>query len=230
MNIAELKLDSLKANDNSTDHFRIILVDDHPMLRKGVAQLIELEDNLKVVAEAGSGEEAISLAIEHNPDLILLDLNMKGLSGIDTLNALKRANVSSKVIIFSVSDSESDVLRALKSGVDGYILKDSEPEELIEKINQALKGELVISSPLTQILVRSFQTESKETNLVDKLTHREFETLKYIASGKSNKMIANKLGIAESTVKVHVKNLLKKLELKTRVEAAVWAVENNISY
>ena len=158
MKIMHRKVDDSKIQDNSVEYSKIILVDDHPMLRKGVAQLIELEDNLKVVAEASSGEEAISLAIEHNPDLILLDLNMKGLTGIDTLNALKRAKVSSKVIIFSVSDSEADVLKALKFGVDGYILKDSEPEELIEKINQALKGEMVISSPLTQILVRSFQT------------------------------------------------------------------------
>lgn len=208
---------------------KIILVDDHPMLRKGVAQLISLEDNLDVVAEANSGEEVITLAIEHNPDLILLDLNMKGLSGIDTLNALKHAKIRSKVVIFSVSDSETDVLQALKFGADGYLLKDSEPEELIEKINQSLDGELVFSSPLTQILARSLQPGAKNTNPIDKLTLRELEIIKYIAGGKSNKVIANKLGITEATVKVHVKNLLKKLKLKSRVEVAVWAVEQNIS-
>jgi len=209
---------------------KILLVDDHPMLRKGVAQLISLEDNLEVVAEANSGDEAITLAVKHNPDLILLDLNMKGLSGIDTLSALKRTGIKSKVVIFSVSDSETDVLQALKFETDGYLLKDSEPEELIEKINQAIQGELVISNPLAQILARSLRPATKKSSPLENLTQREFEILKLIAGGKSNKDIANKLGITEATVKVHVKNLLKKLELKSRVEAAVWAVEHNISH
>ena len=207
---------------------QILLVDDHPMLRKGVAQLISLEDNLDVIAEANSGDEAIKLAIEIQPDLILLDLNMKGMSGIDTLSALKRAEIKSKIVIFTVSDSEADVLHALKFDADGYLLKDSEPEELIEKINQALAGQLVISAPLTQILARSLQSSSKGTNPIEKLTQRELEILKYISAGKSNKVIANELGITEATVKVHVKNLLKKLQLKSRVEAAVWAIEQRI--
>jgi len=207
----------------------IILVDDHPMLRNGVAQLISLEDNLTVVAEASSGEEGISLAVKHNPDLVLLDLNMKGLSGIDTLIALKRAEITAKVVIFSVSDNKTDVIQALKFGADGYLLKDSEPEELITKINRALQGELVLSEPLSQIVARSLQGSSSE-NPIEELTHREFEILRAIASGNSNKVIANKLGITEGTVKVHVKNMLKKLGLKTRVEAAVWAVEQKISH
>jgi len=207
----------------------LILVDDHPMLRKGVAQLISLEDNLDVVAEASSGEEAISLTVKYQPDLILLDLNMKGLSGIDTLIALKRAEVSAKVIIFSVSDNKTDVVQALKFGADGYLLKDSEPEELIEKINKALSGELVLSEPLAQIVARSLQS-GNDANPIDKLTQREFEILRSIAGGNSNKVIAKKLGITEGTVKVHVKNMLRKLGLKTRVEAAVWAVERNISH
>ncbi len=208
----------------------ILLVDDHPMLRKGLAQLISLEDNLTVIGEANSGEEAITLAIKLQPDLTLLDLNMKGLSGIDTLNALKRADVGGKVVIFSVSDSENDVLQALKFNADGYLLKDSEPEELIEKINLAIAGELVISSPLTQILARSLRPSTTKKASIESLTSRELENLKLIASGKSNKNIAHKLGITEATVKVHVKNLLKKLGLKSRVEAAIWAVENNINH
>jgi len=209
---------------------QILLVDDHPTLRQGLAQLISLEDNLDVVAQAGSGDEAISLAIKHAPDLILLDLNMKGLSGIDTLIALKRAEVQSKIVIFTVSDSESDVLQAIKFNTDGYLLKDSEPEELIEKINLAIQGEFVISNPLTQIMARSLRPNSKKVSPLENLTQRELQNLKLIAAGKSNKDIANKLGIAETTVKVHVKNLLKKLGLKSRVEAAVWAVEHKISH
>ncbi|MBW8184886.1 two-component system response regulator NarL [Shewanella nanhaiensis] len=209
---------------------QILLVDDHPTLRQGLAQLISLEDNLDVVAQAGSGDEAISLAIKHTPDLILLDLNMKGLSGIDTLIALKRAEIDSKIVIFTVSDSESDVLQAIKFNTDGYLLKDSEPEELIEKINLAIQGEFVISAPLTKILARSLRPESKSSSPLENLTQRELQNLKLIASGKSNKDIANTLGIAETTVKVHVKNLLKKLGLKSRVEAAVWAVEHKIGH
>jgi len=207
----------------------ILLVDDHPMLRKGVAQLISLEDNLNVIGEVSSGDEAITFAVEHTPDLILLDLNMKGLSGIETLSALKRANVSSKIIIFSVSDNETDVLQALKFNADGYLLKDSEPEELIEKINHAIIGEFVISEPLTQILAKSLRPQ-KQTNVLQSLTQRELENLKLIASGKSNKEIARKLGITEATVKVHNKNLFKKLGLKSRVEAAMWAVEHKLSF
>ncbi|MBL4942186.1 MAG: two-component system response regulator NarL [Colwellia sp.] len=208
---------------------KILLVDDHPMLRKGVAQLISLEDNLTVIGEVGSGDEAITFAIEHAPDLILLDLNMKGLSGIETLSALKRAKVSAKVVIFSVSDNETDVLQALKFNADGYLLKDSEPEALIEKINQALTGEFVISEPLTQILAKSLRPPT-QTNMLQTLTQRELENLKLIASGNSNKEIARKLGITEATVKVHNKNLFKKLELKSRVEAAMWAVAHKINW
>jgi len=208
----------------------ILLVDDHPMLRKGVAQLISLEDNLEVIAEASSGNEAIAMAITHQPTLILLDLNMKGLSGIDTLIALRQTEIKSKIVIFSVSDNEADVLQTLKFHADGYILKDSEPEEVIEKINQAIKGEIVISPPLTQILIRSLQTKEQETSPFEHFTERELEHLKLIANGKSNKHIANILGITEGTVKVHVKNLLKKLGLKSRVEAAVWAIEHKLSH
>ncbi len=206
----------------------ILLVDDHPMLRNGVAQLISLEDNLEVVAQANTGEEAISEALKFEPDLILLDLNMKGMSGIDTLIALKRAEVSAKVVIFSVSDNKTDVVQSLKFGADGYLLKDSEPEELINKINKALQGEMVLSDPLTQIVARSLQANSN-ANPIESLTQREFEILRSIAAGNSNKVIAKNLGITEGTVKVHVKNMLRKLGLKTRVEAAVWAVEQNVT-
>jgi len=208
--------------------YSLMLVDDHPMLRKGLAQLIDLEDNLEVIAEANNGDEAIRLAIQHQPDVILLDLNMQGLSGIETLSSLKRAKVTAKVIIFSVSDNESDVLQALKYGAAGYLLKDEEPESIIENINRAIAGDVVLSAPLTQILVRSILPGAKDANPLQQLTPREIDILKYLAKGKSNKAIGLQLTITEATVKVHVKNVLKKLGLKTRVEAAVWAVGNKL--
>jgi len=206
-----------------------MLVDDHPLLRKGLAQLISLEEHLNVSCEASSGEEAISLAPACQPDLILLDLDMKGMNGLDTLRALRQANIGSKIVMFTVSDNETDVLQALKFGADGYLLKDSEPEEVIEQISKAIEGELVLSAPLTQIVARSLQKSSTTSSLFEKLTKREVEILRHIARGDSNKVIGNSLGITEATVKVHIKNLLKKLSLRTRVEAAVWAVENKIT-
>ncbi len=211
-----------------SDVKNILLVDDHPMLKKGVSQLINLEDDLNVIAEANNGDEAIRLALKLMPDVILLDLNMKGLSGIETLSALKRAGVRSKIIIFSVSDSESDVLQALKYGAVGYLLKDEEPDSIIENIRKAINSEIVISAPLTQILARSIIPGKKEINPIQLLTPREIDILKHLAKGKSNKVIGLQLDITEATVKVHVKNLLKKLNLKTRVEAAILAVENGL--
>ncbi len=206
----------------------IMLVDDHPLLRKGVAQLIELEDNLQVIAEASNGEEAIQKALQSQPDLIMLDLNMKGLNGVETLKSFKQADIGSKVIMFTVSDAEADVLQALRAGVDGYILKDSEPEELIEHINKAVQGELVISAPLTQILAKAFRPKVEKESILDTLTNREQQILRYISQGDSNKIIARKLDIAESTVKVHVKNLLKKINMRSRIEAALFVVENKL--
>ncbi len=208
---------------------RILLVDDHPLLRKGVAQLINLEDDLKVISEAGDGEQAIQIAIELRPDLILLDLNMKGMNGLETLKALKNIDSGFKVILFTVSDANEDVINALKFGVDGYILKDSEPEVLLELIRKAANGEMALSQQLTQILASALRNEaSPRTVILGRLTARELDILKLISHGDSNKIIARKLDIAESTVKVHVKHLLKKMNLRSRVEAAVWAVESKI--
>jgi len=206
-----------------------MLVDDHPLLRKGLAQLISLEEHLEVKCETSSGEEAISLASACSPDLILLDLDMKGMNGLDTLRKLRQAKITSKIVMFTVSDNETDVLQALKFGADGYLLKDSEPEEVIEKISKAIDGELVLSAPLSQIIARSIQQSSSTSSIFEKLTKREVEILRHITRGDSNKVIGRVLGITEATVKVHIKNLLKKLSLRTRVEAAVWAVKNKIT-
>lgn len=207
----------------------VLLVDDHPLLRQGVAQLIELEDELKVIGEASNGEEAIKIAHKLDPDLILLDLNMKGLSGIDTLKLMRKQDITSRIIIFTVSDSHDDVISALRAGADGYLLKDSEPEELLPAIKQAARGQQVFSPKLAQIMASALRdNNTKKSNKPDDLTSRELEIVKLIAQGKTNKEVARKLGITEATVKVHVKNLLKKLSLKSRVEAALWAVSNKL--
>ena len=203
----------------------VLLVDDHPLLRKGVSQLLELEDDIEVIGEASSGQDAIRQAQELNPDLILLDLSMKGMDGIETLGALRDAGVESRIVVFTVSDDRTDVVSALKSGADGYLLKDTEPEALVDNIRQACSGKMVLSEQLTEVLAMSFRNERQQQGPdLTSLTRRELQILKYIAEGMSNKLIGRKLDIAESTVKVHVKHLLKKLGLRSRVEAAVWMV------
>ncbi|MEI2265755.1 two-component system response regulator NarL [Erwinia sp. CGal63] len=205
----------------------ILLIDDHPLLRNGVKQLIELEESLQVIGEASDGAQGVVLAEQHDPDLILLDLNMPGMNGLDTLVQLRTIDLSGRIVVFSVSDHEDDVVNALKHGADGYLLKDMEPEALLKALHQAAAGQMVLSEKLTNVLVASLR-ESRPTEArdVEQLTRRERDILKLITLGMTNKAIARKLSITESTVKVHVKHLLKKMKLKSRVEAAVWALQN----
>lgn len=217
--------------NNSISHStRIMLVDDHPMLRRGLSDLLSMEDDFLPVAQAGSGQEAVSLALYHELDLILLDLNMPGMDGIETIRALRDAGVDARIVIFSVSDDHSNVIEALREGADGYLLKDMEPEELVDNIRLAAQGKLALSPELTDILtqvIRGRQTANKAHPTM--LTKREKDVLKLIAKGQSNKMIARTLNIAEGTVKVHVKRLLNKLGMRSRTEAAVWVVGNDLS-
>lgn len=198
------------------DQYTIILIDDHPMLRSGVKQLISLEPQLKVIGEASSGQQGIELAEKLDPDLILLDLNMPGMNGLETLDQLRTRTLSGRVVVFSVSNHEDDVISALKRGADGYLLKDMEPEDLLRSLHQAAAGQVVLSEALTPVLAASLRESRPSSERdVQQLTPRECDILKLIAQGLPNKMIARKLMITESTVKVHVKHLLKKMKLKS---------------
>jgi two-component system nitrate/nitrite response regulator NarL len=205
----------------------VLLIDDHPLLRKGLAQLMEFDDELQVIGEASDGPTGIALAKEHDPDLIVLDLNMQGMDGLETLRALRNEDVQSRIIMLTVSDSDEDVVCAITYGADGYLLKDMDPEDILAKLKEAALGKMVISEKLTHILagaIRGHQGAPSKGSLLAKLTGREHEILKLIAKGLSNKLIARELDISDGTVKVHVKHVLKKLGLKSRVEAAVWMV------
>lgn len=213
----------------TAEKYTLLLIDDHPMLRSGLKQLMALDPRLQVVAEAGNGTEGLALAQQHDPDLILLDLNMPGLNGLDTLTQLREMALSGRVVVFSVSDNEEDVVSALKRGADGYLLKDMEPEALLKALYQAAAGQIVLSEALTPILVaRLRETQPARPRDISQLTRREREILLLISDGMTNKAIARKLAISESTVKVHVKYLLKKMNLKSRLEAAVWALQNGL--
>ncbi|EPY1187465.1 two-component system response regulator NarL [Proteus mirabilis] len=207
------------------DKATILLIDDHPMLRNGVKQLLSLDTTLTVVGEAGDGIQGVKLAEELDPDLILLDLNMPGMNGFETLDQLRLRSLSGRIVVFSVSNYSDDLITALKRGADGYLLKDMEPEELLAALKQAAAGKMVVSPTLTPILAQSLREDRSEG---ERDIARERDILKLIAQGLSNKMIARKLDITESTVKVHVKHLLKKMKLKSRVEVAVWVHQQRV--
>lgn len=209
----------------STSPARLLLVDDHPMLRRGISELLSLEDDVEVVGEASNGQEALAFLENNDVDLVILDHKMPVLTDIETLREIKARNINTKTVLFTVSDSGEDVQEALKLGVDGYLLKDMEPELIIIDIRKILRGELVISPNLASILAQTLRTPSIE-DIASNLTSRELQVIQMIAEGLSNKMIANSLDIAESTVKVHVKHILNKTGLRTRVEAAVWTVNH----
>jgi len=209
---------------NPSDTHTILVVDDHPLFRKGVIQLIQATPEFRFVGEAPSGKEGIQLAQRLHPDMILLDLNMKDMNGVDVLKAIKEEGSDSRVIMLTVSDQAEDLMAALQAGADGYLLKDMEPEDLMQKPVEAAHGKITISERLTQLLVASLREKSRPTSLAEAgLTEQESRILDHLAGGKSNKLIARDMNIAEGTVKVHVKHLLKKLNLRSRVEAAVWA-------
>lgn len=225
-------IDNSIADDAAAqDPVRILLVDDHPMMRRGLRDLLAMEDDMDPVGEAGDGPDAIRLALELEPDLILLDLNMPGMDGLETLRGMRDREVDARIIMFTVSDDQTDVLQALRQGADGYLLKDMDADDLVEHVRLAARGKLALSPELTMVLAEAIRERPKTPSQVQaaNLTKREKDVLKLISKGLSNKMIARRLDIAEGTVKVHVKRLLNKLGMRSRTEAAVWVVENNIT-
>lgn len=209
-----------------TTPIRVLVIDDHPLFRRGVRQLLELDPDFELIDEAADGQSGLALAQRLTPDLILLDLNMKGMSGIETLRAMRDADIDARIIILTVSDAPDDLIAAIRAGADGYILKDNDPADMLHLIAAAMNGQTAISPELTSLLARALRQESVvEYRSQAHLTDREQAILQCLAEGKSNKLIARELEIMESTVKVHIRNLLKKLKFRSRVEAAVWAVE-----
>ncbi|GAB4296097.1 MAG: two-component system response regulator NarL [Methylophaga sp.] len=202
---------------------RILIIDDHPLFRKGVSQIISDDPNFEVVGEAASGQEGLDLAEELQPDLVLLDLNMKGMNGLETLRRFKQTDLLARYVILTVSDSEDDLMEALKTGADGYLLKDMEPEDLRANLMKASVGVTVLQDSLADVLKKALTEPDSKVDVEDAgLTDRENEILDCLAEGMNNKNIARKLGISDTTVKVHIKNILRKLNLTSRLEAAVW--------
>ncbi|MBR9875043.1 response regulator [Vibrio sp. J1-1] len=198
-----------------------MLVDDHPLMRRGIQQLLSFEPEFEVVAEASNGADAVAKAHELELDLVLLDLNMKGMSGLDTLKALRADGCEARVVILTVSDSPADIDAIVRTGADGYLLKDTEPDELVELLKQAHSGDTTYSREVAKYL----SERGEQEDVFDTLTERESQILKEVARGFRNKQIADRLFISESTVKVHMKSLLKKLRVPSRTAATVLYLE-----
>ncbi len=213
---------------------RVLLIDDHALVRNGIAALL-CSRGVDVVAAVGSGEEGVRRALELIPDIVLLDVRMPGMSGIETLSSLRARGVSTPVLMLTMSSDDADLRAALRAGAQGYLLKDMEPDELLPALEATLKGDNVVAKELLGTLTRIVQSDAGAGDAAPRrrapfveLTPRELEVFEHVAMGFSNKVIANALNITDGTVKLHVKAMLRKLGLRSRVEAAVMAVENGL--
>lgn len=212
---------------------RIFLIDDHNLFRSGVKALLARQPDFEVVGEAADGLEGLKRAKEIKPDVVLLDLNMPGISGREAVKMLVEELPQTQVLMLTVSEDAEDLMDTLKSGARGYLLKNIDAEYLVESIRRAALGEAVMSPQMTSKLVHGLQTSGREVELPravakDKISPREREILVLLARGASNKEMARELQLAESTVKIHVQNILRKLNITSRVQAAVYAVEHGI--
>ena len=209
---------------------RIILVDDHTLFRMGLAELLERHGKVTVVGMSGHANGARALLDEHKPDVAVIDLNMPNVDGITLLGELRAEGYSLPILLLTVSDAQEDLAAALRAGARGYLLKNMEPAEVEDAIIRAARGETVVASEMTGKLVNLLdQKTGASGSLLALLTQREREILTYLSRGQSNKAIARSLDISHDTVKLHVRHILAKLNLSSRVEAAVFAVENRVA-
>ena len=208
---------------------RIMIADDHSMVREGIKQLLELEGDITVVAEASNGKECIEQLDEEQTDVLLLDINMPNMNGLQVLQCLRENNRKVRVLILTIHNEVEYLVRAVEIGVDGYVLKDSNSSVLKKAINTVYNGESFIEPELAPLL--KMKLEEKSTagkGVIDSLTKREIEVLKLLAEGLFNKEIAFTLAISEKTVKNHVSNIFKKINVSDRTQAAVFAIRNNL--
>jgi two-component system nitrate/nitrite response regulator NarL len=213
---------------------RVLLIDDHTLVRKGLEQLLQSR-GVEIAASVSSGQEGIAQAQALKPDIVLLDMKMPNMSGTETLKQLRAAGVTAPILMLTMSREEQDLQAALRNGAQGYLLKDMDPEDLVPALQDALLGNNVVAKELIGSLTRLVQgqrgrntTKPTTASLLAELTPRELEILRHVAEGESNKAIGRALDITDGTVKLHVKSILRKLGVRSRVEAAVLAVEHGL--
>jgi two-component system nitrate/nitrite response regulator NarL len=213
---------------------RVLIVDDHTLFRSGIKMLLQRQEDFEVVGEAGDGLEGAKRAKLLRPDVVLLDLHMPGISGREAVRIITEEVPETRVVMLTVSEDAEDLVDCLRAGATGYLLKNIETDYLTNAIQSAARGESVMSPQMTGKLVREFRTQPKAGTSPqsgeehEKLSPREKEIITHLARGASNKEVARSLGVAESTVKIHVQSILKKLNLTSRVQAAVYAVEHGL--
>ena len=211
---------------------RILLVDDHILFRKGMASLLDMRDDLQVVGEASDGFEGIKAARELVPDLILMDVNMPNFDGLEATRVIKKEMPHVKIVMLSASESDQDLFEAIKVGAQGYLLKDLEPYQLYDLLESLSRGETPLSGTMATKILKEFSKPEKEADetidFEEALTDREVGILKLVAEGLTNKEISEQLVISENTVKIHLRNILEKLQLKNRIQAAVYAVRQGM--
>ncbi len=214
------------------ESLRILLVDDHDLFRKGVAALLTLRPGFQVVGEASDGSQALEQARAVRPDIILMDIHMPNCSGLDVIKALKQELPPVRVIMLTVSDNDHDLFAAIRNGADGYLVKNVKPERLFEMLDGIRRGESPISDCLTTKVLGELRRRDRETEGAaeekDGLTRRDVEVLELVARGATNKEIAQQLCITENTVKIHLHNILEKLHLENRIQAAMYAVREGL--
>jgi len=212
---------------------KILLIDDHTLFRAGLQDLL-VRREINVVAAVGSGDEGIRKVAELNPDIVLLDMRMPNMDGLAVLRQLRKNHPTLKVMMLTTSTNENDLVEALRSGARGYLLKDIEPDQLVIALRDVMAGNTAVAPELTPVLARFVRGENgdlndgKSDNPFSELTPREYEILTLLAEGQSNKVIARNLGISDGTVKLHVKAILRKLNVSSRITAAVMAVEHGV--
>ncbi len=205
---------------------KIVLVDDHHVVRKGLALLLNSHPDMSVIGEGTNGTEAIELAKSLSPEIVVMDLLMPVMNGIEATKQIMETMPNVKILILTSMSDQDHAIPALEAGASGYLLKESDPEELILAIKKAASGEIYVHSKITAELMTTLQTKKSKQNILDSLTQREKEVLREITNGKSNKEIASTLYITEKTVKTHVSNILSKLDLQDRTQAALYAIRN----
>lgn len=210
---------------------KVMIVDDHELIREGLSKIIDMENDIDIVYKAKSGIEALEVIKDIKPDVILLDINMGELNGIETLKKIKASGSKTKIIMLTVYDDVEYISQSINLGANGYVLKDSDSDTLIKTIKIVNDGGSYIQPTLATQLIKHMTTEKKSTSdkkLLDLLTRRELIVMKEISSGLNNKSISKKLNISEKTVKNHVSSILKKLELQDRTQVAIYAIKNKI--
>lgn len=206
----------------------VVLADDHSLMRKGLRKILELEDDIEVIGEAANGTQAVKAVRELQPQVLILDINMPDMNGVEVVRQLKKESNKTNIMILTIYDDREYLLELIKLGVLGYLLKDVEPQTLIDAVRCISRGEAYIQPTLSGALISEYNRINQPISGKKNLTPREREVLAEIAEGRSNQEISDKLSISEKTVKNHVSNILKKLHLHDRTQAAVYAVKNNL--